>query len=184
MEVVIALIVLVVLLIFNYKLVSAATENIANKKLRSLIMSLENFALVILFYIILSLVGGYSYDSFQDVLDLFFNEEIAASSIIIIVGFTIAIIYFAIGTYSIEKVNRLKRKICICQQEIGALEKQIQGIKSIAHLLVLLDICSEDLSELARDSEIAAITQIEVELQKKYAELKELTQSLPDKNVE
>lgn len=166
MDGIIASVFLVVLLIPNYYLVSSATGSIANTKLRSLIIALANFVLVMLFFICLPLIGGYSYDSFQDVLSVIFSEDTAALPIITIVGFSIAKIYFATDTYSIENVNRLKRKIPIYQQETSALEKQIHGRKRVAHLLMLLNNCCEDMTGLSQNSEIVAITQIEINIQK------------------
>lgn len=108
---IIGLAVLIVLLVVNYSLVSSATKNISNHKLQSLIMSIANFILVMLFVIILPITGGYSYSSFQDMIDVLFDEETATLLTITIIGFIVAISYYAVGTYKLYCINKANRKI-------------------------------------------------------------------------
>ena len=111
MEGIIGLAVLIVLLVVNYSLVSSATKNISNHKLRSLIMSIANFILVMLFVIILPVTGGYSYSSFQDMIDVLFDEETAILLTITIIGFIVAISYYTVGTYKVYCINKTNREI-------------------------------------------------------------------------
>lgn len=89
MDGVIGLIALVGLLFFNYYLVGNLTHGLTNQKLRALTMSVANFVLVLLFIVCLPMVGGYSYDGIQDIIDVFDGETATLLSIAIL-GFLIA----------------------------------------------------------------------------------------------
>lgn len=160
MEGVIGLIVLVGLLFLNYNIVNSATENIKNRKLRSLIMSIANFLLVMLFVVVLPMVGGYTYDSFQDVLNVLFSEGTAAMLTITIIGFSIAIIYFSVGAYSIWFEDRIKSKISYYKDELIQLEKQVQSIENIAKILMLIEQCDINISAFTQNPEIDGATKI------------------------
>ena len=178
MDGIIALIVLVVLLYINYNLASNVTRNMRNPKFRSLIISIANFTLVMLFIICLPMVGGYSYDSFSDVVEVIFSEDTAALPIVTILGFSVAIVYFSVGASSIQHNNRIKRKIEKYQQEILTLEKKIQSKQNVVHLVTLLDSCCGDMTDLANNPKIASITLTEQELQKKRRELSNLKEEM------
>lgn len=102
---------LVLMLIVNYRLVSSATKKIKIKNLQSLIMSISNFVLVMSYFIILPITDGYSYSSFQDMIDKLFAEGYRILPITTIIGFSIAIAGFAFDTVNEICENKTNREI-------------------------------------------------------------------------
>lgn len=106
MEGIIGLVVLIVLLAFNYELFSNITKNISIKNLRSLIVTIANFILVMLFFIALPIVGGYDYENVQDVLDVLFDDSTSYLTVITIVVFCAFIIYYIYGIFKELQENK------------------------------------------------------------------------------
>lgn len=108
---VLGILALVLLLYLNYRLISSATQKITIQNLKSLILSITNFVLVMSYFIILPIVGGYSYSSCQDMIDNLFTEKYRILPIITIIGFSIAIAGFAFGTINEICENKTNREI-------------------------------------------------------------------------
>lgn len=105
----IALIVLIVLLFCNVNFINTQLGNMENRKLKSLICTTTNFVIVILFFLALPMVGGYSYSGMDDVIEIFFSDaESAWLPIFAIIGFTIFIIYFSAGAIECQKEIKYK----------------------------------------------------------------------------
>lgn len=171
MDGIIGLIILAILLAVNYKFFGKVTSNLENKKMRSLIISIANFLLVLMFLFCLPLAGGYSYDNFQDVIDVFFNEETETMVIVIIIGFTAAIIYFSIGAYGTYRLKKINQEIAYCQREIYYMKNQIKDKALITNYLELLNICGGDVSSFQSYPQIKDINIITDSIYTKQNEL-------------
>ena len=99
------------------------------------------------------MVGGYSYDDFRDVLDVLFDEETAPILIIIILGFAIAIVYFAYGAYSIWSQEKTVEQIKKCENEVLMLQQKIKRKDTIVHFIELLNKCDADTTMIEKEME-------------------------------
>lgn len=178
MDGVIGLIVLVGLIALTYYLVKNTTVNIRNKKLRSLIVTSVIFLVVMLFITCLPMVGGYSYDDFRDVLDVLFDEETAPMLIITILGFAIAIVYFAYGAYSIWSQEKTVEQIKKCENEVLMLQQKIKRKDTIVHFIELLNKCDADTTMIEKEPKVYEITELTQKMECKKKELLLLKQRL------
>lgn len=178
MDGVIGLIVLVVLIVLTYYFASNAIANMSNKKLKSLIITSLIFVVVMLFITCLPMVGGYSYDSFQEVLEVLFDEEMAPMVIITIIGFSATIIYFACGAFSIWSQEKTVKQINECENELLLFQKKIKRKDTIVHFLDLLNKCEADVAMIVNDPRIYEITELTQEIERKKKELLLLKQKI------
>lgn len=159
MDGLLGLLVLIALIFFNVSLNNTMLGELKNHKLKSLICTITNFVIVIVFCLALPMVGGYTYSGIQDVIDIFFDDEVVGLVIPTIIGFSIFIIYFFIG--AIECQNEIKYKylknklIDILKQHETSVEKTLFNINQyweneiqIRKLISLLT--ATDISENSR----------------------------------
>lgn len=178
MDGVIGLIVLVGLIALTYHFVRSATANLSNKKLKSLIVTSIIFLVVILFITCLPMVGMYHYDSFQDVIEVLFDEETAPMLIIIMFGFSGAIIYFACGAFAIWSQEKVIKQINKCENDILLLKQRIKRKDTIVHLIELLKKCEADTTMIANEPRVYELTELTQNLESKEKELLLLKQQI------
>lgn len=183
MEGIIGLIVLIVLLVTNYELVGSATRNLSNSKLRSLIITIANFFLVLLFVFCLPMSGGYFYTDFQDVINVMFRDEAGVVLTLTIIGFCIAICYFAIGAYNIWRYDRINLIINKYEDEVKQLETQLNRKRAIADLLCLVDSCGADINSIENNPEVKDIKTLNDEIILKKSKIQELYVSKSELSV-
>lgn len=177
MDGVIGLIVLVVIIIATLYFVNRVTVNFDNSKFRTLLKVLACFIMTEIFFMSLPLVGV-GVDSLEEYAERI--GDLFSEPIFVLIGlvYVISILYLAIGAYFIADVKKVKRKIQLCEQEINDLEQEIQNRKNIVHLLLLLDQCNADISDLKNNAQIKKIALLENKIQQKHKEIRMLAEKL------